>query len=361
MQDLSTKQHFVGCDVSKDTLDLALYQPKTDYRKFEHVQISNDTEGFKQLLQWLKARKIKKNEVAIAFEHTGAYSIALAEWLHKKKITFNMLHPLDVKNACSRGRNKTDEVDAKFIADYAYTMREKLAPSGPEPKNIKHLRELRNERDLCVRCRASYLCQIKVQTEAQTIARMHKMVDFMTVQIHQIEEEIKKINRRRRDHRDQLPSPHLHPRHRHGECRQHNRRHGKLHTLPNLPTICQILLRQSDGSTVGHLGTLRQPCLQERSQRVESYPFRGSPQCHHPRSATQTLLSAQAQSRQKPRVCDECRQVQTHLPHVRRDKASATLCQHRMLSWLSRRRYTCTSFDRFRNRDWSLDKSISSQ
>lgn len=67
MQDLSTKQHFVGCDVSKDTLDLALYQPKTDYRKFEHVQISNDTEGFKQLLQWLKARKIKKNEVAIAF------------------------------------------------------------------------------------------------------------------------------------------------------------------------------------------------------------------------------------------------------------------------------------------------------
>ena len=193
MQDLSTKQHFVGCDVSKDTLDLALYQPKTDYRKFEHVQISNDTEGFKQLLQWLKARKIKKNEVAIAFEHTGAYSIALAEWLHKKKITFNMLHPLDVKNACSRGRNKTDEVDAKFIADYAYTMREKLAPSGPEPKNIKHLRELRNERDLCVRCRASYLCQIKVQTEAQTIARMHKMVDFMTVQIHQIEEEIKKI------------------------------------------------------------------------------------------------------------------------------------------------------------------------
>ena len=193
MQDLSTKQHFVGCDVSKDTLDLALYQPKTDYRKFEHVQISNDTEGFKQLLQWLKARKIKKNEVAIAFEHTAAYSLALAEWLHKKKITFNMLHPLDVKNACSRGRNKTDEVDAKFIADYAYTMREKLAPSGPEPKNIKHLRELRNERDLCVRCRASYLCQIKVQTEAQTIARMHKMVDFMTVQIHQIEEEIKKI------------------------------------------------------------------------------------------------------------------------------------------------------------------------
>ena len=193
MQDLSTKQHFVGCDVSKDTLDLALYQPKTDYRKFEHVQISNDTEGFKQLLQWLKARKIKKNEVAIAFEHTGAYSIALAEWLHKKKITFNMLHPLDVKNACSRGRNKTDEVDAKFIADYAYTMREKLAPSGPEPKNIKHLRELRNERDLCVRCRASYLCQLKVQTEAQPIARLHKMVDFMTVQIHQIADEIKNI------------------------------------------------------------------------------------------------------------------------------------------------------------------------
>lgn len=157
MQDLSTKQHFVGCDVSKDTLDLALYQPKTDYRKFEHVQISNDTEGFKQLLQWLKARKIKKNEVAIAFEHTGAYSIALAEWLHKKKITFNMLHPLDVKNACSRGRNKTDEVDAKFIADYAYTMREKLAPSGPDPR-ISNTSESCVTSAICVSAAAPPIC-----------------------------------------------------------------------------------------------------------------------------------------------------------------------------------------------------------
>lgn len=192
MNDLSTKQHFVGCDVSKNSLDLALHQPKMDYRKFEHTQVSNDAEGFKQMLKWLKERKIKKNGVVIAFEHTGAYSLPLAEWLNKKGISFCMLHPLDVKNACSRGRNKTDEVDAKFIADYAYTMREKLTPSEPEPRNIKRLRELRNERKLCVRSRTSYLCQIKVQTDTQIIKRMRKMVELMNAQIQQIEADIKR-------------------------------------------------------------------------------------------------------------------------------------------------------------------------
>ena len=49
MKDLSTKKHFVGCDVSKDTLDFALFERGKDYRLFEHIQVPNNTEGFQAM------------------------------------------------------------------------------------------------------------------------------------------------------------------------------------------------------------------------------------------------------------------------------------------------------------------------
>ena len=193
MQDLSSKQHFIGCDVSKNTLDIALYQRRTDYRNFEHIRVSNDVTGYAMFLKWLRSKKITISEAVVGMEHTGFYSIAFSEWLFKKKITFCLLHPIDVKNACARGRNKTDMVDSQFIADYLYTMREKLSPSGPEPKVIKTLRELRNERALAVKTRTAYINQVKTGSDPTTIKRMKKMIEMITSQIHQIEAEIRSV------------------------------------------------------------------------------------------------------------------------------------------------------------------------
>ena len=193
MKDLSNFQHFVGCDVSKNTLDFAIFERGRDYRSFEHIQVSNDTKGFQALRKWLHSFKIKIRDAVIAMEHTGVYSNALSEWCHKKGITFVLLHPLDVKNAGARGRNKNDKVDAQFIADYVYTMREKLTPSEPEAPAIKKLRELRNERALAVRSRTSYLNQLKTIEDNATRRRMEKMAEVFTGQIKAIETEIKKV------------------------------------------------------------------------------------------------------------------------------------------------------------------------
>lgn len=193
MQDLSSKQHFVGCDVSKDTLDLALYQGKTSYRNFEHIRVSNDATGYATFIKWLRSKQITVSDAVIGMEHTGFYSVAFSEWLTKKNISFCMLHPTDVKNACTRGRNKTDMIDSQFIADYLYTMREKLSPSAPEPSVIKKLRELRSERTLAVKTRTAYMNQMKTKCDSHTIKRMEKMVEMMTKEIRQIESDIKAL------------------------------------------------------------------------------------------------------------------------------------------------------------------------
>ena len=188
---IAEKQIFIGCDVSKYTLDFAIYQRGIDYRKFKHHQVSNDEAGFKELLKWLKSNGVKKyKDTVVGIEHTGYYSNALAEWLFRKKITFCYLHPLDVKNYISSSRNKNDSEDACMIADYLYTMREKLTPSTPEPSEIKQLRALRNERALIIKSRTAFLNLLKNIDEPASIKRMQTIINELNTQVKAIEKSI---------------------------------------------------------------------------------------------------------------------------------------------------------------------------
>ena len=188
---IAEKQIFIGCDVSKYTLDFAIYQRGIDYRKFKHHQVSNDEAGFKELLKWLKSNGVKKyKDTVVGIEHTGYYSNALAEWLFRKRITFSYLHPLDVKNYISSARNKNDSEDACMIADYLYTMREKLTPSTPEPSEIKQLRALRNERALIIKSRTAFLNLLKNIDEPASIKRMQTIINELNTQVKAIEKSI---------------------------------------------------------------------------------------------------------------------------------------------------------------------------
>lgn len=193
MNALQNYKHFVGCDVSKDTLDFALFEYGKDYRSFQHIQVENNLDGFRRVRSWLRDLKIKKEDVVFGMEHTGFYSCAFAEWCHKTKFTFVFLHPMDVKNACSRGRNKTDKVDAQFIADYIYLMRERLEPSQPESHTIKTLRQLYNERALAVKTCTMFKNQSKTLNGSKSEKRIDKTIVAIQAQIKAIENEIKTV------------------------------------------------------------------------------------------------------------------------------------------------------------------------
>lgn len=192
MKDLSKLQHFIGCDVSKGTLDFAIHERGRDYRTFEHICVPNSLDGFRAMRKWLRSFKVDIKSSVIAMEHTGSYSSELAEWCAAKGITFVFLHPMDVKNASARGRNKTDRTDAQFIADYVYTFREKLAPSAPEPPAIKRLRQFRNERRMAVRSRTSYKNLLRTLTDRTSIRRIERFIFMLDDQIRDIEASIRK-------------------------------------------------------------------------------------------------------------------------------------------------------------------------
>lgn len=184
------KQHFVGCDGSKDTLDFALYESGKDYRQFRHFQTTNDATGFIAMRKWLRGLNVSLKDCVIGQEDMGIYSEALARWCDRRQICFVMLHPLDVKNACSRGRNKTDKIDSHFIADYIYTMREKLEPSAPEPPVINRLRQLFNERRGMVKASASFKARLKTIRDKRSSKRLETTIEMLERQIKAVEKDI---------------------------------------------------------------------------------------------------------------------------------------------------------------------------
>lgn len=107
---------FLGVDVSKVKLDVALLLPTGKYRS---KVFANDLQGFNSLLQWLQANATG-GFVAVhaCMEATGIYHEALACFLHDLGIVVSVVNPLLVKRfaQANRQRNKTDGADAKCLA-----------------------------------------------------------------------------------------------------------------------------------------------------------------------------------------------------------------------------------------------------
>lgn len=108
--------HFLGVDVSKAKLDVALL---LDTDKFRSKVFVNDTQGFLSLLQWLGAHvPAGLGAVQVCMESTGNYHEPLAYFLNDHDLWVAVVNPLLVKRfaQASRLRNKTDSGDAKCLA-----------------------------------------------------------------------------------------------------------------------------------------------------------------------------------------------------------------------------------------------------
>ena len=122
----------IGLDVSKDTIDATLITTKGSK---DYIKISNNTEGFENLINWIKTKRIRK--IAISMEATGIYYEQAAEYLSALYTIF-VINPLKIKEyAKSQFSNtKTDKADSKLIAEFANRHLDKLTPFRPSENPI---------------------------------------------------------------------------------------------------------------------------------------------------------------------------------------------------------------------------------
>ena len=125
MNKLIKKKHFIGVDISSDTLDLAIIEEET-YGKFKDKRVKNSISGCDNILEWFDKEGVKIEDCLICMEHTGTYGLLLFAWLSQFGIDFCVEPGLQIKRSLGMTRGKNDKVDARRIAEYCYTSRAKL-------------------------------------------------------------------------------------------------------------------------------------------------------------------------------------------------------------------------------------------
>lgn len=131
-----TEKPRVGVDVSKTYWDVAIHGRK------KVLRFAADRAGGQQLMAWLEEEELTH----VCLEATGGYESLLVSMLHKQGKFISVVNPRQVRDfARARGRlAKTDQIDARVIAEYATLMQPKLYVKPP--KNQEELRSLRARR-----------------------------------------------------------------------------------------------------------------------------------------------------------------------------------------------------------------------
>lgn len=114
-------EEFVGIDVSKDGLDVAVYFSRKEWH------FLNDETGINQLMIILG--KLMPNLVVM--ESTGGYEAAAAYALVQAKIPCAVVNPREVRDFARATKKlaKTDKIDARVLAHFAAVLK-------PEPRPL---------------------------------------------------------------------------------------------------------------------------------------------------------------------------------------------------------------------------------
>jgi len=182
----------IGIDVSKDVIDVSIHTLEI------HKQFKNNKKGFKELVKWcLKHSNKIMDEILIAFEHTGLYSMSLAAYLDSNKYNFCMLSALEIKRSLGLVRGKNDKVDSARIANYAYMRRDNLDAYTMPAKEIFKLQKIISLRRQLVRERAKqkgtlreYKQFLKKKDYKLVFVTQEKLIVQLTKHIKNLENEI---------------------------------------------------------------------------------------------------------------------------------------------------------------------------
>lgn len=189
------KNYFFGIDVSKETLDVALYEKLGKGRQKDVVKVSNDKTGFRELHKWFKQLTKEQSEIVVCLEHTGIYAMGICLWFESKSIDYSLLCPLHLKRSMGLVRGKNDQVDALRIAEYCYLHREQLRYSKLPSGELRMMKNLMNERELLVK-ELSALKGKDMKPDdhsANTIKRHKRRMDDLKRDIKEVETEMNNL------------------------------------------------------------------------------------------------------------------------------------------------------------------------
>jgi len=172
----------VGVDVGKFELDVCIHENQ------KHWQDENTEAGIKRILKRLAHYQVER----LVMEATGRYEFNLAQAAHHKNIPVCIVKPVRVRKFAGATEQlaKTDKLDAKLIADFAFTLKPKVTPA--KSKNLLAIK------DLIARRRQLMKMRTQEMNRTQMVDRSLKVSCERIVRT--LDQEIKRIEKRLAKH-----------------------------------------------------------------------------------------------------------------------------------------------------------------
>lgn len=190
---MQTYQNFVGIDVSKVHLDIALVQNAT---LISHTQIENTVEAISAYVEEL-IKEIDLRETLFCLEPTGNYIHFLVAVLVDFECFIWVENALHIKQSMGMTRGKTDKVDAYRIGLYAYRFQDQVRLYKPVSETIKQLKTLQTLRKKHIVHKQeleTYAKETKAfaQESIQNIIDEHSynLIEALALQIEKIEKQM---------------------------------------------------------------------------------------------------------------------------------------------------------------------------
>jgi transposase len=190
-------EHWIGIDVSSETLDFALLDGSGAL--LESVQVGNERKAILKLVrQWKRQHGVDPSKSLFCLEPTGHYSRLMLNLVVEHEWPTWLAHPVDIQQSMGMKRGKNDKVDALRIAQYAKTFHQKARLFGAQHLKLDKLKHLLTRRQHLVRARAKYKAHIsdlnrfmdldirrefdrldkrQIKMMDQLVARMDRLID----------------------------------------------------------------------------------------------------------------------------------------------------------------------------------------
>lgn len=175
--------YYLGIDVSKAKLDVALLNPEN---KIRSKVFANDPGGFASLVAWLDTHVAEGRAcVHACLESTGAYHEGAATFLYDEGVIVSVVNPMLVKRFAESEalRAKTDKLDARTLARFA---REKRPDAWEAPsRGVRTLQALVGRLDALTEMRQMETSRLEI-AHAAVQASHRTVIDELGRQIDSV-------------------------------------------------------------------------------------------------------------------------------------------------------------------------------
>jgi len=143
---MQKNSYFIGLDMACDNFVASIYQSPEKPVMIKEA-IENNPDGFSMLISWLKEQGVTSSNSVICMEATGVYSEACSHYLAANGFGVAVEPPLKVKRAFDPVGHKTDPIDSRQIAEYAYRYSDELKFWQPKEEIVEKIRQLLTARE----------------------------------------------------------------------------------------------------------------------------------------------------------------------------------------------------------------------